>query len=508
MFLLITSASSGQVKFPEYLEHYDDTKALVDQEQVRGHHWSVIDKTARNAIPENKREIGMLVTWIESGAYTTKRFQGANVTNTEWTDDLNWSQIVVFYEGNSIEISNDSIKLNYSINVDTITSPNDSIALAFLETGDDKGISIVGGQFAVGSYLKGFESVFGEGDSHTEGMIVLTTSNGTTFTDVTTAAKTSTGSTFAPFGGGSPGIGAAFYVGSDDSIIGLKIKQSFLVVPGTGTVAREYYNGATWSPFMIMATNADAPYESRADNIGTQIGSEQVRFGNTYGQVQTTVNGQLKYWVRFRVTSALSSDGLIEQVKLHTNRLEINADGFTEYFGAGIYPKELVVHLRTASQIEGFAPKDEAIDYTSEFSLVQTNNKMENSVIDGFGGLITIPEGMDTSKDLVFEVSYVVLGAGAGQLDLEVQSAQMQVGDLVDGTHPVTQTINNFVTIPINNNNIIKRVSFSIDVEELLPGEFAAYTFKRDATPGNLNDTYVGDVAVLSIRAYGYFWKP
>ena len=116
MFLLITSASSGQVKFPEYLEHYDDTKALVDQEQVRGHHWSVIDKTARNAIPEDKREIGMLVTWIESSTYVTKRFQGANTTNTVWTNDLNWRSLI--------------------ISTDTITYANIAFSAAEADTSD------------------------------------------------------------------------------------------------------------------------------------------------------------------------------------------------------------------------------------------------------------------------------------------------------------------------------------------------------------------------------------
>lgn len=92
--MLLTVATQGQVKFPEYIENADPTKALVDQEQIRGHHWSVIDKTARNAIPSDKREIGMLVTWIESGAYTTQRFKGLGVTDLIWQNDTNWTAIV------------------------------------------------------------------------------------------------------------------------------------------------------------------------------------------------------------------------------------------------------------------------------------------------------------------------------------------------------------------------------------------------------------------------------
>lgn len=95
LLAFLTLTARGQVKFPEYIEHNDPTLALVDQEQIRGHHWSVIDKTARNAIPGDKREIGMLVTWIESAKYTTQRFQGANVTDLQWTNDVNWTRFVI-----------------------------------------------------------------------------------------------------------------------------------------------------------------------------------------------------------------------------------------------------------------------------------------------------------------------------------------------------------------------------------------------------------------------------
>lgn len=91
MLLLIAAMSiQAQVKFPENIEHVDPTKPLVDQEQIKGTHWSVLDKTARNAIDDDKREVGMLVTWIESFNYVTKRFEAVNTLDVNWTDDVNW----------------------------------------------------------------------------------------------------------------------------------------------------------------------------------------------------------------------------------------------------------------------------------------------------------------------------------------------------------------------------------------------------------------------------------
>lgn len=84
----------AQVKFPENIEHVDVTKPLVDQLQIKGTHWSVIDKTARNAISDDKREVGMLVTWIESFEYVTKRFEAVNTLDVNWTDDSKWFSII------------------------------------------------------------------------------------------------------------------------------------------------------------------------------------------------------------------------------------------------------------------------------------------------------------------------------------------------------------------------------------------------------------------------------
>jgi hypothetical protein len=119
LLMFLTLTARGQVKFPEYIEHNDPTKALVDQEQIRGHHWSVIDKAARDAIPGDKREIGMLVTWIESLQYTTQRFQGANVTDLEWTDDLNWTRFVI--PTDTIAVADTAIFVKNLTSVDSIS---------------------------------------------------------------------------------------------------------------------------------------------------------------------------------------------------------------------------------------------------------------------------------------------------------------------------------------------------------------------------------------------------
>lgn len=118
ILLILTATVRAQVKFPEYIEHNDATKALVDQEQIRGHHWSVIDKTARDAVPADKREIGMLVTWIQDSKYVTRRYQGSTTLNADWVDDLNWTEFII--ESDTIAYADTAIYVKNLTSVDSI----------------------------------------------------------------------------------------------------------------------------------------------------------------------------------------------------------------------------------------------------------------------------------------------------------------------------------------------------------------------------------------------------
>jgi hypothetical protein len=108
VILSIQIQSEAQIKFPDNLEHANSSEPLVDQLQIKGTHWTVINKAARDAIPFDKREIGMLVTWIESGAYVTKRYQGVTAVNGNWTNDANWTKLI-----------DETDTLTYSIYADT-----------------------------------------------------------------------------------------------------------------------------------------------------------------------------------------------------------------------------------------------------------------------------------------------------------------------------------------------------------------------------------------------------
>lgn len=91
--------------------HANSSYHLIGEDQIQGTIWSVVDKTARNAIPYDKRKVGMLVTWIESSQYVTERYEGTLLTDPNWQNDSNWKHIID--ESDTLNLS------TYSLYADT-----------------------------------------------------------------------------------------------------------------------------------------------------------------------------------------------------------------------------------------------------------------------------------------------------------------------------------------------------------------------------------------------------
>ncbi|MHC4868061.1 MAG: hypothetical protein ACYTEX_28660, partial [Planctomycetota bacterium] len=75
---------------------------------------------------------------------------------------------------------------------------------------DDEGVNIIG-ELHGGSAENGAESVFGEGDSYTRGMLVYTESDANVFTDISVIARSASGSTFTLTG---TTVNSAIYIAS------------------------------------------------------------------------------------------------------------------------------------------------------------------------------------------------------------------------------------------------------------------------------------------------------
>jgi len=377
------------------------------------------------------------------------------------------------------------------------------------ETVNEEKVRIVY-ELEVGTPSDPKESVFGEGDSYTEGMIVKNSVSliAGPFTDVTAEASSRGGSTFNMFSALT--TNATLLIGGPTKFPGIKYVLDTL---GVGLDSDDlefgYWNGASFVPFNIMSTRGSWPYTQLAQDYLESVTDFQCRwfFDDTLWQL-STIDGDNLYWIQVRYTGGgMVTSPTGELIKLHTNRTEINKDGFVERFGRAI-PRGTIpqISLKQTDDLAGFSPSNETLNFSTDIGLTPVDNEFQNSTIDAIGGTFPIEEGLDTSRPISVEVLYTPLNNGSGDVEFELIICPTRVGDELDGSLPQS-IITAIETLPGGEDNIIRRVDIEFTVEDLVPGETVAWSLLRQADGGNADDTYGGNIAIVSIVATGSYWR-
>jgi hypothetical protein len=338
--------------------------------------------------------------------------------------------------------------------------------------------TIVLGELQVGMPEMPAESVFGEGDSHVRGMSVFRNTNLEVgvWSDITTEMASASGSTADAFPG--TGVGNTFYIGGDLEFPGFKVDTTIAIVPGIGSLVWEFWNGAAWTGFNLMAADSVSPYDSHAQDVFSRV-------------------------ARCRISGVITTSPTLEQTKLHTNRTEINADAVIENFGTGELQKNLIWHRNLLEAIVGVAPQSANLDFSANITLSASNNSFRDNQVDAVGGSVEIPEGIDTSQPLSLVLTWRPT-ASPGNVEFETITALRQVGQLLNGAAAET-LINTIAAAPTTNQ--IEQTTVDFDISSLEPGDILAIRIGRDATGGNPDDTMAGDVHLISTDLVGTFWR-
>jgi hypothetical protein len=369
------------------------------------------------------------------------------------------------------------------------------------------------GELAVGLPNFPSESIFGEGDSYVRTMAVLRNTNLEigAWTDISTEMSSSSGSTAAGFSG--VGAGNCLYIGgSEKQFPGIKTLTTVAQVVGAGNVDLEYWNGLAWIAIHYMAADSQTPWESHGETIFGRAQSDQVRWPNAAdltGWAQKALNGYTKWWVRFHITVGITSVPTLEQIKLHSNRTEINADGVIEHFGTARTKRAIAWHKRNMLNFTGGgAPGNSNVTYSANITLNGLANVLANNNLDGLGGSFTVPEGLDTSKPLVLQWTWVPVVAPGNPSAVEFQGHFVPIleGSLIDGSL-VDDAWNKIVVTTGHAQWEMFKTTYEGDISTLSPGDIVAFSFYRDAQAGNLDDTLAGNVQLLTIEIFGYFWR-
>jgi hypothetical protein len=294
----------------------------------------------------------------------------------------------------------------------------------------------VAGELRVGRAEAPAESSFGGGDSHTNGMAVKTNTNLTAgvWNDVTTEAASPSGSTFFAFAGTA--VDNCLFVGSDTSQAarGLKLLVSSPVVGGV--IDCEYWNGAAWVSFEWMTALADSPYTTSAKALFAAAVDYQMRFGPQASAAASTLDGDTKYWIRFRVTSVLTTRPQLEQIKLHTSHFEINREGFDEFFGAARKYRVINVNSNTFVGIGVSSPADQDLFVGTVGAVGLENNSFAQNVDRQAGIGIPVPFELDTSHPGRLRINWQPADAAAGNVVWRAVISSIGAADVLATSSP------------------------------------------------------------------------
>lgn len=417
--------------------------------------------------------------------------------------------------------------------VDVKTYVGEGTATPFLEvtgSGDDTGINCTE-QFSVGKPSSGKESVFGRGDSYGVGQentgpmgipeagsawhcdladttdLVITSA-----TDITNILASDSGSTTSFFGGTT--TGKYILLGSDYIFSGLKAKIDTLGTIEPDNVSAEFLSTSTpdWVESKYMATDANYPYTQHGNVLAScNSCSEQWRFtlqvldpNFVWEKVTLNINGvdYTKYWARFKIDTAITLDPIVEQIKLHTSRFEINEDGNTEHFGLSIYPKSMVVEEVTNSNKN---PPNENVKIAPGITLLKTDNEFANGADDGKILVVKVPVGLDTSTPIRVGVDWYAKGVDTGDVKLTVDTVHAGDGFIFDGNGEIHSTTNNITSVD-NQELELQRSVFNISIFDTIPNDVVFLSLHRNSLDSE--DTYSSNIVVVDSKVTGYFWRP
>ncbi len=364
--------------------------------------------------------------------------------------------------------------------LNTLTTENISGSFYDLSQGEPK-FRLVD-ELSVGLPGNGSESAFGEGDSFVNGMLVWSW-DGTTFTDVSEEASSTTGSTLSyP----NLNVGSALYFSTARTVVdtgdfmkfyNIKISQT-VPTDNTGELVAEYWNGSTWVELNHMSTEAESngTYRAFAKEIFQGTGSEHIRFDSHIDPLWVANDavgmGISTYWIRIRIETALTGNPTFEKIKIGTNRTEINADGFIEYFGDARPTSALPFDTSTFIAANN-SPANNDVYLSDTLGVGRVENEFQSGVTDRCGMVLPFPPEIDTSMPIHAKFHFISDSADTGTFTFVLRHASSRQGDGVysntasaPSTAPGQQTITVLKAPPAIHQQFL--VEFDLDISDVI----------------------------------------
>lgn len=383
----------------------------------------------------------------------------------------------------------------------------------------------------IGTPGTGFAAVHGEGPSYQDGLVVFTATgagagDGSSFVDQTTNALS--GTTNWSFQG--TGTGNAIYVGTtavDHTAALLKpwgARFGVNTARVAGTIILEIWSGAAWVQVGMQEMDRAEPNTSRGPNpFGTVAGGgSQIRAGILTSRMifpgfllsattwaSKSINSVTAYWLRFRVTSVITTLPQLRDVALHSSHFDANALGGRESFGEARRMRKLMIHQNLGDDIGGggSAPSNADIVVSSTVTISPINNSFRRG--DAIGIIVPVAYDIDPSLPMSIRIAWLTTGTNTGNVRWEIDYRIAGVDSVMDAT--ATSSVlffdDNVTVAPTA--QTVRYAEINIDITSSTPGQTGVVmAFRRNGTG---SDTYGagsgGEITLALISAYGFKWQ-
>jgi hypothetical protein len=397
----------------------------------------------------------------------------------------------------------------------------------------DEGTSIFG-ELKVGTPLNPVESVFGEGDSYTRGMLAFYwNETAGSFTNITSDLSDPTTAWTMPDVTTDSAIyfASAIFNGTDVlKHYGIKMMIETAATLGGGSTVWEYWNGSSWVELHNMTRLSHGDYQSYAENIFDVAGSFQIRLdplvvnatASDWAKNDPISFGTPLFWTRLRIGSTLTSAPTINQFKMSSNRIELNQDGFATMHGAA-RPRGTLAWTINNAQAWASSPGNQdlyALDSPDganfDLGVGRIENLFANGATDKVGLMMPVPEDMDTSGPMEVEVYYVADSNVAGNITYVSSKGITGVGEPMGfATNNAPTSIRDYeivtAVIPVASNSAYTLLYMKMNVyfsKAIAQKDPDGSSDMLNLAIGRLGgaDTYGGDTAIAQIRINYYKW--
>lgn len=397
---------------------------------------------------------------LETGSTITTRslsLTGNIKVNNEYDNTCLWTCIGDLINTDNLDLT--TLNFNNTTNMYMERSKNNTRGLQCL------------GRLVCGNRDLPSELYVGQGGSNIKNSTILQFNpTGSIFTDITNNLKEDNSISTPLFN--SLIVGSICYIGDRSKFA--SILFNITAVMGSGIIVSEYWSGSAWTQFNFMASQSNSPYTTYANNAFSIAEPQIYRLaillqqGNNW--ISNSVNGVLKYWIRFRITSSLSISPVIDYFKIYGNTTIIKQDGSILHHGLARTLKLIPYDMSSAVASGVTTPQSQDLFFSSVLKIGRIYNKFRNG--DALNGVFLLPADLDSSSRLSLRISFfsdvsTALQAGFG---MTLTVANVRVGDLgyiaapTGIIHPNEQSIN-FTLLPNQVNGMfetIQNVDFSL----------------------------------------------